>query len=91
MKKERLKTNFRDASFAVQWSSPYLEVERPSYKVGFDVYCKNRVLSSTYYPLQKESILRPLACKVIMNPDLARTKKTVKTSKKSVKDKIVIS
>jgi len=84
MKKRTVKRTFRDVSFAVQWStSPCVEVERPSYKVGFDVYTvKTSVLFSTYYyPFKKESILLPLAYKV-MNPDLSRSKKTVKTSKK---------
>jgi len=93
MKKRTVKRTFRDVSFAVQWStSPCVEVERPSYKVGFDVYTvKTSVLFSTYYyPFKKESILLPLAYKV-MNPDLSRSKKTVKTSKKSVQDKTVIS
>jgi hypothetical protein len=55
MKKERLKTNFRDASFAVQWSPPYLEVEkRPSYKVGFDVYCKNESYPALTTPFKKK-------------------------------------
>ena len=84
--KRTLKRTFRDVSFAVQWStSPCVEVERPSYKVGFDVYTvKTSVLFSTYYyPFKKESILLPLAYKV-MNPDLSRSKKTVKTSKKKV-------
>jgi len=48
----------------VQWStSPCVEVERPSYKVGFDVYTvKTSVLFSTYYyPLQKRKYTSPIS------------------------------
>ena len=82
--KRTLKRTFRDVSFAVQWStSPCVEVERPSYKVGFDVYTvKTSVLFSTYYyPFKKESILLPLAYKV-MNPDLSRSKKNSQNKQK---------
>jgi len=89
MKKRTVKRTFRDVSFAVQWStSPCVEVERPSYKVGFDVYTvKTSVLFSTYYyPFKKESILLPLAYKV-MNPDLSRSKKQSKQAKKVFRTK----
>jgi len=48
----------------LQWStSPCVEVERPSYKVGFDVYTvKTSVLFSTYYyPLQKRKYTSPIS------------------------------
>ena len=86
MKKRTVKRTFRDVSFAVQWStSPCVEVERPPYKVGFDVYTvKTSVLFSTYYyPLQKRKYTSPISIQGYESW-FVPVQKTVKTSKKKM-------
>ena len=88
--KRTLKRTFRDVSFAVQWStSPCVEVERPSYKVGFDVYTvKTSVLFSTYYyPLQKRKYTSPISIQGYESWFVPVQKKQSKQAKKVFRTK----